>query len=103
MTLLCRRRLEEVPGVDVTAEESAGRLCQHIEDLDSISDDAVRQLCTGGHVFFNTLGTTRRIAGSAVGRADRMPFIEPSACVFNARCGVRKGFAFDPGRLPSGT
>ena len=66
VTLLSRRRLEEVAGVDVAAEESAGRLCQHVEDLDSVSDDTVRQLCGGAHVFFNTLGTSRRAAGSAV-------------------------------------
>ena len=66
MTLLSRRKLEEVTGVDLAAEESSGRLSQHIEDLDSVSDDTVRQLCTGAHVFFNTLGTTRRAAGSAV-------------------------------------
>ena len=66
VTLLSRRKLEEVPGVDLAAEESSGRLSQHIEDLDSVSDDTVRQLCTGAHVFFNTLGTTRRAAGSAV-------------------------------------
>jgi oxidoreductase len=65
VTLLSRRRLEEVAGVDVAAEESAGRLCQHVEDLDSVSDDTVRQLCGGAHVFFNTLGTSRRAAGSA--------------------------------------
>ena len=35
-------------------------------DLSDISDDTVRQLCTGSHVFFNCLGTTRRQAGSAV-------------------------------------
>ena len=67
MTLLCRRRLEELPGVDVAAEESGGRLVQHVEDLDALSDDAVRELCTGAHVFCNTLGTTRSTAGSAVG------------------------------------
>ena len=66
VTMLNRRRLEELPGVDVKTEESQGRLLQHIEDLDAISDDAFRQLCTGAHVFFNTLGTTRSIAGSAV-------------------------------------
>ncbi len=35
-------------------------------DLDTVSDDTVKQLCTGGHVFFNCLGTTRARAGSAV-------------------------------------
>ena len=64
--MLNRRILEKLPGVDVKTEESQGRLLQHIEDLDAISDDAFHQLCTGAHVFFNTLGTTRSIAGSAV-------------------------------------
>ena len=35
-------------------------------DLNDISDDTVKQLCTGSHVFFNCLGTTRKQAGSAV-------------------------------------
>ena len=69
VTLLSRRRLEELPGVDISAEENEGRLLQHIEDLDSISDDTVRQKFTGAHVFFNTLGTTRSTAGSAVSTA----------------------------------
>ena len=64
--MLNRRRLEELPGVDVATEESQGRLLQHVEDLDAVSDDTVRQLCTGAHVFFDTLGTTRAAAGSAV-------------------------------------
>ena len=63
---MSRKRLEELPGVDVAAEEREGRLVQHIEDLDAVSDDTVRQLCTGAHMFCNTLGTTRAIAGSAV-------------------------------------
>ena len=35
-------------------------------DLNDISDDTVKQLCTGSHVFFDCLGTTRKQAGSAV-------------------------------------
>ena len=64
VTMLNRRRLEELPGVDVKTEESQGRLLQHIEDLDAISDDAFRQelMCSSTC----TLGTTRSIAGSAV-------------------------------------
>ncbi len=38
----------------------------HSADLNDISDDTVKQLCTGSHVFFNCLGTSRRQAGSAV-------------------------------------
>ena len=54
--------------MDVAAEEREGRLLQHVEDLDAVSDDTVRQLCTGAHVFCNTLGTSRSVAGSAVHR-----------------------------------
>lgn len=53
--------------MDVAAEESGGRLVQHVGDLDAMSDDTVREVCTGAHVFCNTLGTTRSAAGSAVG------------------------------------
>ena len=67
VTLLSRRRLEELPGVDVAAEESQGRLVQRVEDLDAMSDDTVREVCAGAHVFYNTLGTNRSTAGSAVG------------------------------------
>lgn len=35
-------------------------------DLNEISDDTVKELCTGSQVFFNCLGTTRKQAGSAV-------------------------------------
>ena len=69
VTMLSRRRLEELPGgVDVAVEEREGRLVQHTEDLDAMTDDAVRQICAGAHVFCNTLGTTRSTAGSAVGK-----------------------------------
>lgn len=66
VTLLSRKRIEELPGVDVSGEEREGRLTQHVEDLDTVSDETVQQLCTGAHVFCNTLGTTRARAGSAV-------------------------------------
>ena len=35
-------------------------------DLDDVTDEKVKELCTGSHVFFNCLGTTRAAAGSAV-------------------------------------
>ena len=35
-------------------------------DLDEVSEDKVKELCTGGHVFFNCMGTSRAIAGSKV-------------------------------------
>ena len=35
-------------------------------DLDTVSEDTVKELCRGGNVFFNCLGTTRKKAGSAV-------------------------------------
>ena len=66
VTLLSRKRIEELPGVDMSGEEREGRLMQHVEDLDTVSDETVQQLCTGAHVFCNTLGTTRARAGSAV-------------------------------------
>ena len=91
VTVLSRRKVAELPeqyGVDLAGEETEGRLVQHIEglnsdnyiyfseplfywsccvpDLDAVSDETVKQLCTGGHVFFNCLGTTRSQAGSAV-------------------------------------
>lgn len=59
--LLARRRLESLDpeyGIDIRNEESSGRLEQHIENLEKISDDTVKQLCTGADVFFNCLGTT---------------------------------------------
>ena len=43
-------------------------------DLNDISDDTVKQLCAGSHVFFNCLGTTRKQAGSAVGYASAWSF-----------------------------
>ena len=35
-------------------------------DLDEVSEDKVKELCTGGHVFFNCMGTFRAAAGSKV-------------------------------------
>ena len=35
-------------------------------DLDAVTEDTVKELSAGYQVFFNTLGTTRRQAGSAV-------------------------------------
>ena len=77
--------MESIDGVDVAQEESEGRLVQHIQsniyllhtvisctqyffslDLDDVTDEEVKRLCTGSHVFFNCLGTTRATAGSAV-------------------------------------
>lgn len=68
VTVLTRRKVEKVAaeyGVDVAEEEQQGRLVQHVEDLDTLSDENAKQLCTGGDVFFNCLGTTRSKAGSA--------------------------------------
>ena len=41
-------------------------------DLDDVTDEKMKELCTGSHVFFNCLGTTRAAAGSAV-RHDTVP------------------------------
>ena len=38
-------------------------------DLDTISDEAVKELCAGSHTFFNCLGTTRKLAGSAASQS----------------------------------
>eukprot|EP00731_Ephydatia_muelleri_P016869 Em0009g1293a len=68
VTLIGRRKLEIVPEqykVDLAAEEASGRLKQHVQDLDAVTEDTVKELSAGYQVFFNTLGTTRRQAGSA--------------------------------------
>ena len=52
-------------GTNPITEEGNGRLIQHVEDLDAISDEQVKALCDGSNVFFCCLGTTRRQAGSA--------------------------------------
>ncbi len=41
-------------------------MCGYCVDMDAIDDEAIQRICTGAHVFFNCLGTTRRVAGSAV-------------------------------------
>ncbi|XP_064391120.1 uncharacterized protein LOC135338955 [Halichondria panicea] len=65
VTILGRRKLESIEGVDVSQEESEGRLVQHVQDLDEVTGEKVKELCTGSHVFFNCLGSTRAKAGSA--------------------------------------
>ncbi len=77
VTLLSRSALTSLDGVDLSSEQSQGRLVQHVEgrsfslsnsndtayrflphaDLESVSDFKVKELCTGGHVFFNCMGT----------------------------------------------
>jgi oxidoreductase len=69
--VLGRRKLEftdelkERYGTGTAAEEESGRLVQHVEDLDAVSDDTIKNLSTGCDVFFNCLGSTRAQAGSA--------------------------------------
>lgn len=68
VTLIGRRKLEAVPEqyeIDIAAEEASGRLKQHVENLETIADDTVKELSAGCQVFFNTMGTTRSQAGSA--------------------------------------
>ena len=52
-------------GTNPSTEEENGRLIQHVEDLDTISEERVKELCSGSNAFFCCLGTTRRQAGSA--------------------------------------
>ncbi|XP_031558214.1 oxidoreductase HTATIP2-like [Actinia tenebrosa] len=62
------RRESQVPekyGVDQKAEESSGRLQQHKVDFEQISNDTVGEYFKDKDVFFCTLGTTRKTAGSA--------------------------------------
>ena len=84
VTLFGRRKQETVPEqyeVNMAEEEGQGRLVQHVEgkcpqkwevmwsigiDMDAISSETIQNLCTGANVFYCTLGTTRRQAGSAV-------------------------------------
>jgi oxidoreductase len=69
--VLGRRKLEftdelkEIYGTSTVSEEESGRLVQHVEDLDTVSDDTIKNLSTGCDVFFNCLGSTRAQAGSA--------------------------------------
>ena len=56
---------EERYGTNPSTEEENGRLIQHVEDLDTISEERVKELCSGSNAFFCCLGTTRRQAGSA--------------------------------------
>lgn len=51
--------------VDQKAEEDSGRLEQHIVDFEKISMETVGEQFKEKDVFFCTLGTTRRAAGSA--------------------------------------
>ena len=51
--------------INTSTEEENGRLIQHAEDLDTISDEKVKELCSEHNALFCCLGTTRRQAGSA--------------------------------------
>ena len=57
--------LSEHYGVDLDKEMENDRLIQHAEDLDSVTDDKVKELCAGSDVFFCCLGTTKAQAGSS--------------------------------------
>lgn len=62
------RRNATVPeeySVDQKAEEESGRLQQHVVDFEAISSETVGEQFKDKDVFFCTLGTTRRAAGSA--------------------------------------
>ncbi|XP_020903176.2 uncharacterized protein LOC110241635 [Exaiptasia diaphana] len=51
---------------DQKAEQESGRLKQHAIDFEKITNDTVGEYFKEKDVFFCTLGTTRRVAGSAV-------------------------------------
>ncbi|XP_068693316.1 oxidoreductase HTATIP2-like [Montipora capricornis] len=62
------RRNATVPAtysVDQKAEEESGRLEQHVFDFENISMETVGEQFKDKDVFFCSLGTTRRSAGSA--------------------------------------
>ncbi|CAH3139014.1 unnamed protein product [Pocillopora meandrina] len=62
------RRNATVPAeysVDQKAEEESGRLEQHVIDFEKLSTETVGEHFKDKDVFFCTLGTTRRAAGSA--------------------------------------
>ena len=43
-------------GTSTSSEEESGRLVQHVEDLDTVSEETVKNLCTGTDVFFCCIG-----------------------------------------------
>jgi len=52
-------------GVDLNHEEDSGRVKQIMVDMENISDETFGEYFENKDVFFTTLGTTRRQAGSA--------------------------------------
>ncbi|KAK3727923.1 hypothetical protein QZH41_016374 [Actinostola sp. cb2023] len=62
------RREAQAPSsydVDQKAEQESGRLKQQIIDFEKLSNDTVGEHFKDKDVFFCTLGTTRKVAGSA--------------------------------------
>ena len=57
--------MKERYGTSTSDEEESGRLVQHVEDLDTVSEDTVKNLCAGTDVFFCCLGSTKAQAGSS--------------------------------------
>ena len=57
--------MKERYGTSTCSEEESGRLVQHVEDLDTVSEETVKNLCTGTDVFFCCLGCTKAQAGSS--------------------------------------
>ncbi|XP_078384664.1 protein HTATIP2-like [Oculina patagonica] len=56
---------EAYSAIDQKAEEDSGRLEQHVVDFETISSETAGEHFKDKDVFFCTLGTTRRAAGSA--------------------------------------
>lgn len=116
VTLLTRRKVESVEGIDVSQEESEGRLIQHVQgifslpvtendcsfhclDLDELTDEKAKELCTGSNVFFNCLGTTKAKAGSAVRPHTHTKPKKPNVYCCHANTHLAKPGCLSPHRL----
>jgi len=63
---LGRRKVTDVEGVNITEEESTGRIKQHVIDMENLSSESIGEHFQGADIYMSCLGTTRRQAGSAV-------------------------------------
>ncbi|XP_028411804.1 oxidoreductase HTATIP2-like [Dendronephthya gigantea] len=86
------RRNATVPdeyNVKQAEAESEGRLVQVTVDFETLTKDTVGEHFQDGDVFFNTMGTTRKVAGSAEAFY-RIDHDYPMKCVEIAKeCGVK--------------
>jgi len=68
ITSLGRRKVtlpDDIKDINLEDEETSGRLKQPIVDMENISDETFGEYFENKDVFFTTLGTTRKQAGSA--------------------------------------